>query len=444
MCEQKTLIKFKAKNNSRFLNTRLYKLDSNDLRKNFQRDRDRIIHSRAFRRLQGKAQVFTPEKGDHYRNRLTHTLEVSQIGRTICRELYLNEDLVEAIALGHDLGHTPFGHSGERILHEIITNRIDDRIKSKLKGFKHNFQSLNVVDNLEMSGYENPGLNLTLAVREGIIKHTKKYVKINGIKEEVVYENLNLKNFHMDLEHSITLEGQIVSLSDEIAQSTHDLEDGIRANIINLENLIEIIKNKDKEILKNGNKSLDYRLYKEFSEGLRVLLQKMNFTMDAFEVRNKLIKGFINLFIMDAINNSKENMFEYDITYKSINYELFKEKLISNSKYVEEIRILLNNTILKYVISSQEISQFDSKAKYLIREIFKAYLNEPKQLPDYVLSRYFRMLGKKFNRNEIDNISSSMKSDDRFIRLICDHIAGMTDGYALKEYSKLYSPISNI
>lgn len=166
-----------------------------EIRTEYQRDRDRILHSKAFRRLKHKTQVFLSPEGDHYRTRLTHTLEVSQISRTIARSLNLNEDLTEAIALGHDLGHTPFGHTGERILNELCEN-----------GFKHNEQSLRVVEILEIRN-GNQGLNLTFEVRDGILNHPLGY-------------------------HPTTLEGQIVSISDRIAYINHDIDDAVRANII--------------------------------------------------------------------------------------------------------------------------------------------------------------------------------------------------------------------
>lgn len=183
-----------------------------NIRTEFQRDRDRIIHSKSFRRLKHKTQVFIAPEGDHFRTRLTHTLEVAQIGRTIARALRLNEDLVEAIALGHDLGHTPFGHTGERVLNELHPN-----------GFNHNHQSIRVIDLLEHSE-KRVGLNLTYEVREGIIKHS-------------------------GLELSKTLEGQIVRYADRIAYINHDIDDAIRANIIKNEDLPK----KAIEILGNGH-----------------------------------------------------------------------------------------------------------------------------------------------------------------------------------------------
>ncbi|WP_432409302.1 deoxyguanosinetriphosphate triphosphohydrolase [Wukongibacter sp. M2B1] len=172
-----------------------------DVRTEYQRDRDRIIHSKAFRRLKHKTQVFLSPEGDHYRTRLTHTLEVAQISRTIARALRLNEDLTEAISLGHDLGHTPFGHCGE-----VVLNRIHRG------GFKHNEQSLKVVEKLEKRGYKEGGLNLTYEVKDGILNHTGETVPS-------------------------TLEGQIVKLSDRIAYINHDIDDAIRAKVLNIDSL---------------------------------------------------------------------------------------------------------------------------------------------------------------------------------------------------------------
>jgi dGTPase len=180
---------------------RLRKEKEGEIRTCFQRDRDRIIHSKAFRRLKHKTQVFLAPKGDHYRTRLTHTLEVSQIARTIAKALRLNEDLTEAIALGHDLGHTPFGHAGEEVLREISPN-----------GFEHYEQSLRVVDILERKGQ---GLNLTYEVRDGIVKHSKGKGKIFSGKGEIA-----------------TLEGEVVRLSDIIAYVNHDLDDAMRAGVL--------------------------------------------------------------------------------------------------------------------------------------------------------------------------------------------------------------------
>ena len=194
-----------------------------DYRTEYQRDRDRIIHSRAFRRLKHKTQVFIPFEGDHYRTRLTHTLEVTQIARTVARALGLNEDLAEACALGHDLGHTPFGHSGEKVLNRILTGAepsfpLDAKLAEQVGAFKHNYQAVRVVDVLEKR-YEHPGLNLTNDTREGILKHTTW--RRDFPFPDVDAEGLNLSS-------GGHLEGQAVAWADEYAQQAHDLEDGLK------------------------------------------------------------------------------------------------------------------------------------------------------------------------------------------------------------------------
>ena len=222
-------------NNSNFLNKRRYEEFQEDgpwKRDDFQRDRDRIMHSRAFRRMMHKTQIFNANMGDHYRNRLTHTLEVSQIARSIGKALKLNDELIEAIALGHDLGHTPFGHVGERTLHEILMNGSISKETQIHQGFKHNFQSLRIVDELESRCSLYHGLNLTLAVREGILKHTSVKEKNSLIVfPDGDFQNMNLEN------PSFTFEGQVVALADEIAQCTHDIEDGVRSKILSFDSI---------------------------------------------------------------------------------------------------------------------------------------------------------------------------------------------------------------
>lgn len=264
-----------------------------DIRTEYQRDRDRIIHSKAFRRLKHKTQVFLSPEGDHYRTRLTHTLEVSQISRTIARSLNLNEDLTEAIALGHDLGHTPFGHTGEKILNEICD-----------KGFKHNEQSLRVVDFLELRN-GNRGLNLTYEVRDGILNHPLGY-------------------------NPTTLEGQIVSISDRIAYINHDIDDALRANIINLNQMPDIFY-----------KTLGY------THGQR-----------------------INTMITDVIKNSMD-----------------KDKIIMS----EEINLYttkLRDFLFENVYYNKTAKSEEEKTKFIVEKIFEYYSKNFDALPDFYLQIY--------------------------------------------------------
>lgn len=407
-----------------------------EIRLPFQRDRDRIIHSRAFRRLMHKTQVFNANKGDHYRNRLTHTLEVNQIARSIGKVLGLNDELIEAIALGHDLGHTPFGHIGERTLHLILSGQLyksEENINiPNLGGFKHNYQSLQIVDNLEKRTTDYSGLNLTLAVREGILKHTGRKIrvpqkdnfnrKIKISKQDVNYDTLNLKNININLP-SMTLEGQTVAIADEIAQCTHDLEDGLRAKIITLS-----------DITKNKLVNRVCRLYDIKFDDLK----------ETVDVRNTLIKHLVGFLINDVCISSYkklEQSFRNSDPPKFTNYnDVYKDEYIIFSDEVKEMHNDLSQLITNLVISSQSISQSDSKSEFIITRLFKAYFIHPQQLPDYILRRYFQKREIEFNRLAIENMLFDLQSDTYFIRLICDHIAGMTDQYAAREYIRLYEP----
>lgn len=386
-------------------------------RLDFQRDRDRIIHSRAFRRLMHKTQIFHSNKGDHYRNRLTHTLEVSQIARSIGKLLELDEDLIEAISLGHDLGHTPFGHVGERTLHSILNDGLDD-IDPIGFGFKHNFQSLRVVDTLEQKNDNYKGLNLTLAVREGIFKHTGKKLKDSLVKYDV--EDLNTRQLRTDLNNSFTLEGQVVAIADEIAQITHDIEDGIRGGIIAFKELFEC------------------ELIQSYSE-------KVGKTKDDFKTNNEknaLIKDCIGYLIQDVQLESQKHIDSYKSRYNKPCFtdieDVYTEKCISfSSAMAHQVEKMAKDKI-QWIICSEEISQADSKAEYVIKQIFKAYYHHPKELPDYILARYKGVPVDNLDRRSLND--DELKSDPFFKRCICDHIAGMTDQFATREYKKLYDP----
>lgn len=392
----------------------------NDIRTSFQRDRDRIMHSRAFRRLMHKTQIFNANIGDHYRNRLTHTLEVSQIARSIGKALELNDELIEAIALGHDLGHTPYGHIGERTLDNILHGKGIDEITEQNDGFKHNLQSLRVVDELETRCTEYKGINLTLAVREGIIKHTK-VMKNGKICQE---SNNDYSEMNLDNPFSFTLEGQVVALSDEIAQYTHDLEDSVRSGIITIDDVIKfpIIRN----ILEKRNIH-DY---------------KAQFPNDpAFHIRTIIIHDYIGMLINDVIKTSKPIIDEYYEKYKpsfgntrdAINSLCIKLS-DDTAKNAEEIYDELKNK----VIMSEIISTADSKSEYVIKQLYKAFYKHPKQLPDYVLTRYYSKKDSTLNRLNVND--DDLRNDPYFIRIICDHISGMTDQFASREYKRLYIP----
>lgn len=393
-------------------------------REPFQRDRDRIMHSRAFRRLMHKTQVFNANIGDHYRNRLTHTLEVSQIARSIGKALELNDELIEAIALGHDLGHTPYGHIGERTLDNILRGKAIDEIPDQKDGFKHNLQSLRVVDELETRCSNYKGINLTLAVREGIIKHTKTE-KEKGVlcqRSDNNYDNMNL-----DYPFSFTLEGQVVALADEIAQYTHDLEDSVRSKIITIDDVIKypIIK-----------------IMLEHTGEINMLDQIKSFPNDsAFHMRTLIIRNYIGYLINDVITASMPKVHDYLEKYKpdfSSAKNSINEQCIVLSDETGQLANQLNKEITKKVVFSDTISIADSKSEYVIKQLFKAFYKHPKQLPDYILARYYGKTESELDRLDIND--EEIQKDLRFIRAICDHIAGMTDQFASREYRRLYIP----
>lgn len=405
--------------------------DTDEFRTPFQRDRDRIIHSRAFRRLIHKTQVFIATRGDHYRTRLTHTLEVMQIARSIARNLQLNEELTEAIALGHDLGHTPFGHIGERTLHKILSGyKFKDNIGEicipYTGGFKHNFQSLHVVDNLEQVYDKFSGLNLTLAVREGILKHTDYKIsllkkdetgRVYKSKEEVDYNNLNLEGITLN-KPSFSLEGQAVAVADEIAQRTHDLEDGFRAGFI------------DKEDLKQD--SFVASVTKEFNIDME--------NKNTQQLRSTLIRKMIHKLVNDVLINTNKQLKEEKKKYLGIFPTKFDNRIIWFSETIDRSQDELQQLITDSVINSLDVSCTDCKAEFIIQQLFLAYYRGPQQMPDNILIKYFKPKKGYFKRKEITKEITLLQRDPNFIRLICDHISGMTDQYAFNEYSKLYLP----
>lgn len=388
-------------------------------REPFQRDRDRIMHSRAFRRLMHKTQIFNANKEDHYRNRLTHTLEVSQIARSIGKVLSLNDVLIEAISYGHDLGHTPFGHIGEKTLNKILQGKYLEKLSEENakmfpltnERFKHNFQSLRVVDSLECRSEDNMGLNLTFAVREGILKHTDKSENIN-------YSDLNLKNMNISNEYSCTLEGQAVAIADEIAQCTHDLEDGVRSGIMSITDV------------ENDT------LVKTVIEKLKLKKLDHNSKTPSLDVRINRIKFLVGYLINDVCCCSAERIGTMNAESGSAHY--VTEKIIDFSKETKALVKKLSENIVKSVIFSEEISIADTKAEKIIVDLFSAYYQNPRQLPDYILNRYYVMKGIEFNRLTIDE--TKLKQDVGFVRSVCDYLAGMTDQFASREYMRLTYP----
>jgi dGTPase len=381
--------------------------DEDDFRTQYVRDRDRIIHSRAFRRLKHKTQVFIPFEGDHFRTRLTHTIEVSQIARSVARALGLNEDLTEAIALGHDLGHTPFGHSGETVLDSLLRDS-----HTAAGGFKHNYQSVRVVDRLERR-YEEPGLNLTDDVREGIFKHTDW--KRNFPFPLDFTEGLRF-------ESGGTLEAQVVNWSDEIAQQTHDLEDGIALA---------------------GDDAIETLAVSRAARSAR------GSGREPAVRRASLIRGIIATLISDLVAASRARIERWvDAGRLSTFDEFFARRerlpgdLVGFSDEGRRLYAELRAFVYRHVIHSFPVSRHDGRARRVVAGLFRAYSENPRLLPDSVLESLRQELQIRFLREvPLPDVKAETARKyfprPEFYRAIADHIAGMTDSYCIAEYREL-------
>jgi dGTPase len=350
---------------------RAFDEDEPGYRTAFQRDRDRILHTTAFRRLEYKTQVFINYEGDYYRTRLTHTLEVAQIGRTISRALGANEDLIEAICLAHDLGHSPFGHSGESALNRLMKDH---------GGFDHNKQSLRIVTKLEQRYPDFPGLNLTWEVREGIVKH------------ETEYDVSDSSDYDPDLRGH--LEAQIANAADEIAYTAHDLDDGLRSGMITPAMLEGI--------------SL-WEILAE-SVGWQGVLDDLS--------RHRLIRRLIGILVTDMIEATSDRLRNSAVTsvdeLQRLDYNVigFSEELYRRNR---ELKDFLYANLYRH----SRVVRMQVKAERLLGDLFQAFRDEPAILPQHVQNRI----------------------DERGLeRTICDHIAGMTDRYAVEEHKKLFDP----
>ncbi len=328
---------------------RKYKEQEHPYRSCYQRDRDRIIHSAAFRRLEYKTQVFVNHEGDYFRTRLTHSIEVSQIARTIAYALRLNTDLAEAVALAHDLGHTPFGHSGEDALNGLM---------AKNGGFNHNVHGLRVVDVLEERYPEFCGLNLTWEVREGIVKHSSAFDTAGKIKE-----------FLPGL--SPSLETQIVDIADEIAYDNHDLDDGLTSGLI---------KESDLEKL-------------EIWDNICNNISKKYATISAEQKKYLIIRSLINMQVTDLINETEKKLAKYKIK-TSDDVRKIREKIPAFSKEISQLRRPLRDFLINKLYSHYRVTRMSYKAKRFVEDLFNLYVENPKQLPEHVQKK-ISTFGKK-------------------------------------------------
>jgi len=350
----------------------------------YQRDRDRIIHSTAFRRLEYKTQVFVNHEGDHYRTRLTHSIEVAQIARSICRAMRLQEDLAEAVSLAHDLGHTPFGHSGQDAL---------DAAMKPYGGFEHNRQSLRIVESLEHKYAAFNGLNLSYETREGIVKHHSPFD---------MPKNSDLEGYH--LHEQASLEAQIGNLADEIAYNNHDIDDGFRAGMLNVHDLMEL--------------ELFHRHYVEVE-------RKFSDAPERLKV-NETVRMMINFLIVDVIAETGSRIEECGIeSFAGVRQA--KHVLVGFSKPVRQMNADLKRYLFKHMYKHYRVARMANKAERVIRDIFQVYMEKPAMLP---LTQQ-KELVKAATGTEV--------SPDKQARVIADYIAGMTDRYALEEYERLFN-----
>ena len=321
---------------------RRYKEEEHGYRSCYQRDKDRIIYSTAFRRLEYKTQVFVNHEGDYYRTRLTHTLEVSQIATTIARALRLNEDLVEALSLAHDLGHPPFGHSGEDALHDMMKDH---------GGFDHNTQGLRVVDLLEQRYPNFPGLNLTYEVREGIIKHSTAFDRPRPVSP-------------FESSPSPLLEIQVVDLADEIAYDNHDLDDGITSGLIK-ENDLKYIR------LWTDRKKIIDRQYPKINEEVR---------------KYQIIRSLINEQVTDIITQTEANIKKFDVR-KARDAVKLPERIVTFSRQMHKLRGPMKEFLTENLYRHYRVVRMANKAYRFIESLFKYYIDKPDQLPPNTHSR---------------------------------------------------------
>lgn len=345
-------------------------------RTEFQRDRDRIIHSTGFRRLEYKTQVFVNHEGDLFRTRLTHSLEVAQIARSIARNLRLNEDLVEAISLAHDLGHTPFGHAGQDALNVCMKD---------YGGFEHNMQSLRIVDTLEERYGAFDGLNLMFETREGILKHCSlnNAKKLGAIGQRFIDKK------------QASLEAQLANLADEVAYNSHDIDDGLRSGLLSLEQLKEV------DFYARHHHSVE-QAFPGLS-GRRVIYETLRRMMDAF--------------IVDMIATSQARIVQSQV--KNIDDVRNSTALIALSDGMHAEMMLLKRFLRENLYLHYQVNRMTSKARRIIAELFDIFMAEPSLLPpDY-------------------QVPNTVKEDQA--RKVADYIAGMTDRYAMREHRRLFA-----
>ena len=355
---------------------RIYAEDEHAYRTVYQRDRDRIIHTTAFRRLEYKTQVFVYSEGDHYRNRLTHSIEVAQIGRTMARALGCNEDLIEAICLSHDLGHPPFGHVGEATLNELMRDH---------GGFDHQRQTYRLVTALEQRYPEHPGLNLTYEVREGVVKH------------DTDYDVVDAREYLPDEQG--TLECQLSNLADEIAYNTSDLDDGLRSGILDPVSVRELT------IARLALEGMGERQDVDLSNAM---------------LRYRFIRRLVGMEVSDTITATSQNIEQANIRALA-DLRNLGHNVAGYSPAMQQLNKELKSYLFKSFYRHYRVVRMATKAERLLADLFNAYVLQPLQLPPEVQQRV---------QTQVEGLH----------RVACDYIAGMTDRYAIQEHKRLYDP----
>jgi len=365
---------------SRESSGRIYPEPAHDYRTCYQRDRDRVVHCAAFRKLEYKTQVFIATEGDYYRTRLTHTLEVAQIGRTIGRCLRLNEDLIEAIALAHDLGHPPFGHAGEEALNKIMKD-------ARLGGFNHNQHSFEIVHNQEKRYPDFDGLNLSREVLVGILKHRSLYdVPATAGKE---------------IGEGTTLEAEVVDVADSLAYLNHDVDDGLTSGCLQEEDLVSS------------------RLWETARRNIRPG------AMSRELLKSQVVKQLIDMQIKDLMKTTDQRL--RGLQFKSSrDVKAFQGSIVGFSASMRRERDFLQTLINTKLYNHYRVLRMTNKAKRIINDLFSVYDNDPQQLPYHIYSR-----DRKYTRKEK-------------YQTICHYIASMTDHFALEEHRKLFNPYTKV
>jgi dGTPase len=343
-------------------------------RDDFQRDRDRVVHSRAFRRLEAKTQVFTRRHSDHFRNRLTHTIEVTQIARTIAAQLGLNVDLVEALALVHDVGHPPFGHAGEKAL--------DGAMSKYGLSFDHNLHALRIVEDFEIRYAAFRGLNLTFEVREGIVKHSHEYS---------AKDHPELQEYLLD--ERPPLEAQLIDIADEIAYSTADLDDGFESRLL---------------------------AFDEMRAGLPVFAECLREVEDAYPrarkmlLFNETVKLMLDRWVGDVIANTSERIKTAEV-HSLEDVRAWPQRLVSLGQVAEQERRATKEFLYRKLYFSPALDAEKDNAERVISDLFEAWMSNPETLPQSY-------------REQAEH--------EPLARIVCDYIAGMTDHYILEQYEK--------